>query len=85
MITVDAHLAPVSSPRALHEAIAKELQEFDTWFSGPISSGGLGNAPLIPQELALLRTYLFARLSGRFSPLEDPTQGGEDGIFPEKD
>jgi hypothetical protein len=57
-----------NDPRVLQKAIEDELEAFNAWFAAPQPSGGLGNAPLIGPELVLLRTYLTARLSGRFSP-----------------
>ena len=57
-----------SDPAACQEAVEEELAAFNAWFSAAQQDGGLGNAPLIPPELALLRTYLVARVSGRFSP-----------------
>ena len=49
-------------------AVENEIEDFDRWFTSPIASGGCGNAPLVDQEKALLRTYLIARLTGRVSP-----------------
>jgi len=60
----------VSGPKegaALNQAVEEEIAAFDAWFTSPLSAGGAGNLPLIPPEKALLRTYLFARFSGRFS------------------
>lgn len=57
-----------STDPAIKEAVERELDAFDTWFTSPLSAGGAGNLPMVPPERALLRTYLFARLSGRFSP-----------------
>jgi hypothetical protein len=53
---------------AMKEAVERELAEFDAFFTRSVSDGGAGNLdPLLPLEKALLRTYLLARLSGRFS------------------
>jgi hypothetical protein len=62
----------ISGPSAneVLPAIEQELSAFDAWFTLPLSDGGLGNDPLLPLERALLKTYLLARLSGRFSPPE---------------
>jgi len=49
-------------------AVEQEIAAFNEWFSSSPSVGGLGNDPLLPLEVALLRTYLLARLSGRVSP-----------------
>ena len=57
---------------AMKIAVEQELAAFEAFFMRPVSAGGAGNLdPLLPLEKALLRTYLLARLSGRFSP-----QGG---------
>lgn len=53
---------------SLKTAIEAELDAFDAWFTSPLSVGGGANPPLVPLEKALLRTYLIARLSGRFVP-----------------
>jgi hypothetical protein len=59
---------PVDLP-AMKTAVERELEEFDAFFTRPVSDGGAGNSdPLLPMEKALLRTYLLAHLSGRFSP-----------------
>jgi hypothetical protein len=74
----------IEDPQAAREAVEQEIYEFNSWFSAPQSSGGLGNAPLIGPELALLRTYLTARLAGRFSPPGDPrTSASEDDSDPQ--
>jgi len=52
----------------LGQAVEAELERFNAWFTAPTADGGAGNSPLIGPEKALLRTYLLARLSGRFSP-----------------
>jgi hypothetical protein len=56
---------------AMKVAVEQELVDFEAFFMRPVSGGGAGNLdPLLPLEKALLRTYLLARLSGRFSPPE---------------
>jgi len=52
---------------AMESAVEAELAAFDLWFSTPISDGGGGNSSLMPQEKAILKTYLIARLAGKFS------------------
>lgn len=46
----------------------RELKAFEEFFTQSLESGGLGNPRLSPYERAILKTYLFARLNGRFSP-----------------
>lgn len=81
MSGIDVSAGENPSSDDLQQAVEKELSTFNEWFSRPQSSGGLGNEPLIPQELALLRTYLLARLLGKFSPQEETaTTDDEDDI-----
>lgn len=66
---------------AMKNEVEQELLAFNRFFSASKRDGGLANAPLHPSELALLRTYLVARLSGRFSPQGDsPASSPSDGI-----
>ena len=46
--------------------VERELSAFDAFFQSPVSDGGCGNEPLVPMEMALLRTYLVARKTRRF-------------------
>ena len=62
------HTSGPVTDAAMAEAVERELTDFDDWFTRPLSAGGAGNAPMIPMEKALLRTYLLARLSGRYVP-----------------
>jgi hypothetical protein len=80
-MNIDALLEskPVPTPlseqqkQALLKEIENELDLFDQWFQSPISEGGCGNEPLVRPEKAILRTYLAARMTGRFpSGLENP-------------
>jgi hypothetical protein len=48
------------------KAVEEELALFDQFMMAPESEGGCGQDPLVPMEKALLRTYLVARMSGRF-------------------
>lgn len=49
------------------EAVEEHLLRFNAFFSASLADGGVANAPLVPPEMALLRTFLVASLSGRFS------------------
>lgn len=52
---------------ALKKAVEEELEEFSRVFTER-----LGNAPLIPHELALLRTFLITRVyQTSFTPKSD--------------
>jgi hypothetical protein len=52
--------------------VEREIEAFDVWFQVPIDQGGCGEERLVKPERALLRTYLVARMSGRFpSVLKD--------------
>jgi hypothetical protein len=60
------------SKNGLQKDIEQEIEAFDSAFIG------LGNAPLVRSEKALIRTFLVARLTGRVSsPQEDEKTSGQ--------
>ena len=71
---ITVSLPPEATNPEKKVAIEAELSAYDEWFSTPSSRGGLGNVPLLPQEKAMLRTYLTARLAGRFRGAEGSGQ-----------
>lgn len=64
----------------MKEKVETEIVAFAEWWATPVDQGGCGNGPLVPFEAAYIRTYLVARMTGRFpSTLELPrtSQDGE--------
>lgn len=66
---LDAAAAPATPPaekKEILEAAEAELALFDQFIQAPVAEGGCGQDGLVPGEMALIRTYLVGRLSGRF-------------------
>lgn len=55
---VDEHL--LDQPKALEEAVDADLNAFDTYFQRELK-----NAPLLPSERAILKTYLYYKTKVR--------------------
>lgn len=69
-----AETPKVGATEDLMRVIESEIDAFDLWFQSPTSSGGCGEGPLVRPEKAIIRTYLFARMTGRF-PSSLPASG----------
>lgn len=50
----------------LLSTVEREIDAYSAFLALPVAQGGCGQDPLIPMERALVRTYLVARMTGRF-------------------
>jgi hypothetical protein len=69
----DAAVKPEPVTEEMQSRVERELLAFDEWFAAPVTKGGCGNTPMARPEIALLRTYLYARLTKRFPSVLEPT------------